>query len=136
MSFTNADLIRTRRRLMDVLLPRQQWSEAYDIARQLLESYRVLYEGYHPSISLQAYMVFKLAEWCFPDDPALLAKLGEEAVKLLKLSHGPGTTICREAEEHVAKWMMAVHTLENCEGTVGSLPIKSEEPIANREQSS
>ncbi|KND00705.1 uncharacterized protein SPPG_09147 [Spizellomyces punctatus DAOM BR117] len=95
----NSEMIRTRRLVLDLLLSRQRWEEAYKVSHDLLDAYQALYEQHHPSISVQAYMTYKLAEWCHGDDIQLLCAKISEAVQLLLVSHGDGQALTKEAKQ-------------------------------------
>ncbi|TPX64232.1 hypothetical protein SpCBS45565_g06056 [Spizellomyces sp. 'palustris'] len=98
----NSEMIRTRRLVLDLLLSRKKWEEAYKLSHDLLDAYQLLYEQHHPSISVQAYMTYKLAQWCHADDIQLLYAKISEAVQLLLVSHGDGQALTKEAKQALA----------------------------------
>ncbi|TPX60810.1 hypothetical protein PhCBS80983_g01542 [Powellomyces hirtus] len=102
MAPVNSALLHTNRLLLSLSLAAKDYPAAYSYSKALLEAYRVLYQGYHPAVSVQAYMNFKLAEWSAPEDRPLLARLGDEAVMLLEKSHGTRSGLWKEAKEKLA----------------------------------
>ncbi|KAJ3147364.1 hypothetical protein HDU89_005716 [Geranomyces variabilis] len=95
----NAARLRTDRLLLALYLQEGDFAGAYSIACEMKEAFDVLYEGQHPAKAVQAYLVYKLAEWAEPDNRALLLQLGEAAVATVRGSHGEASAMWKEAME-------------------------------------
>ncbi|KAJ3168050.1 SET and MYND domain-containing protein 3 [Geranomyces variabilis] len=95
----NAARLRIDRLVLAMYLQKGDSAGAYPIACEMKEAFDELYEGEHPAKAVQAYLVFKLAEWAEPENRALLVQLGEAAVAAMGRSHGENCAMWKEAME-------------------------------------
>ncbi|KAK5840316.1 histone-lysine N-methyltransferase ASHR1 [Gossypium arboreum] len=87
-------LLRTREKLLEILMQLEEWKEALTICRLTIPVYERVYPGFHPLLGLQYYSCGKL-EWLLGEtDDAI--KLFTKAVDILRITHGTSTPFMKE----------------------------------------
>ncbi|TYJ45853.1 hypothetical protein E1A91_A02G084200v1 [Gossypium mustelinum] len=87
-------LLRTREKLLEILMQLEEWKEALTICRLTIPVYERFYPGFHPLLGLQYYSCGKL-EWLLGEtDDAI--KSFTKAVDILRITHGTSTPFMKE----------------------------------------
>lgn len=87
-------LLRTREKLLEILMQLEEWKEALAICRLTIPVYERVYPGFHPLLGLQYYSCGKL-EWLLGEtDDAI--KSFTKAVDILRITHGTSTPFMKE----------------------------------------
>ncbi|XVF36853.1 hypothetical protein REPUB_Repub19eG0094200 [Reevesia pubescens] len=87
-------LMRTREKLLEILMQLEEWNEALAVCRLTIPVYERVYPGFHPLLGLQYYSCGKL-EWLLGETDDAIRSL-TKAVDILPISHGTNTAFMKE----------------------------------------
>ncbi|GLT57740.1 hypothetical protein SLA2020_306900 [Shorea laevis] len=87
-------LMRTREKLLEILMQLKDWKEALAYCRLTLPVYQRVYPGSHPLLGLQYYTCGKL-EWLLGETDEAIKSL-TKAVDVLRITHGTSTLFMKE----------------------------------------
>ncbi|CAN8257745.1 unnamed protein product [Cochlearia groenlandica] len=87
-------LMRTREKLLKMLMEVESWREALNYCRLIVLVYQRVYPATHPLIGLQFYTQGKL-EWLLGETEEAVSSLSK-AFDILRISHGTSTTFMKE----------------------------------------
>uniref|UniRef100_A0A1J3E1S8 Histone-lysine N-methyltransferase ASHR1 n=1 Tax=Noccaea caerulescens TaxID=107243 RepID=A0A1J3E1S8_NOCCA len=87
-------LMRTREKLLKMLMEVENWREALNYCRLIVPVYQRVYPATHPLIGLQFYTQGKL-EWLLEETEDAVSSL-TKAFDILRISHGTSTCFMKE----------------------------------------
>ncbi|XP_010467589.1 PREDICTED: histone-lysine N-methyltransferase ASHR1 [Camelina sativa] len=87
-------LMRTREKLLKILMDVESWREALNYCRLIVPVYQRVYPATHPLIGLQFYTQGKL-EWLLGETKEAVSSL-TKAFDVLRISHGTSTAFMKE----------------------------------------
>ncbi|OMO50097.1 hypothetical protein COLO4_38233 [Corchorus olitorius] len=90
----SVSLMRTREKLLEILMQLEEWKEALKFCRLTIPVYERVYPGFHPLLGLQYYSCGKL-EWLLGETEESIKSL-TKAVEILRITHGTNTPFMRE----------------------------------------